>query len=168
MRWASVVCSRAAVMGSTSGVDLGADGRIGAGQIGETLRERLVVQHRAANDERQLAACADGVDQCVGIGGELRGGIRVERIDDVDQVMGRDGLLFAAGLGGADVHAAIHQRGIHADDFDGPALGQLQRGGGFSRCGGPKQADGAWRGDRRRGHHKLTGHAGTGGPGQPQ
>ncbi len=39
-------------------------------------------------------------------------------IADVDQMMGNARAQRArTGLGGADVHAAIHQRGIDADDF---------------------------------------------------
>ena len=63
------------------------------------------------------------------------------------------------GLRGADVHAAVHLRGIHADDLDGQPLGQRERERTLARRGRAHQQDG---GDQR-----LTARAGTSGRGPP-
>ncbi len=53
--------------------------------------------------------------------------IRVDRIEDVDQVVRDARARRRVGLGGADVHAAIDLRRIDADDLAGEALGERQR-----------------------------------------
>lgn len=119
--------------------------RIGAGQVVEPLRQRLVVQHRAAREQRRAAARGDLTDQAQRVGAETRGRIRVGRIDDVDQMVRHARALFARRLRGADIHVAVDERRIDADDLDRAARGERQRRGRLARCGGAEQA-----GDRRR------------------
>ena len=75
---------------------------------------------------------------------KLRGGVTLGGFDDIDQVMRRDGQRGGIGLGGADIHVAIHQRGIDADDFQREPLHQLHRDTSFAAGGGAHEENG-WR-----------------------
>jgi hypothetical protein len=76
------------------------------------------------------------------IGTELRGGIGSRRVTDVDQPVRRSLQQFRCRLGGADVHAAVDQRGIDADDLQREAAYQLDRQRGLARGGRPYQENG--------------------------
>ena len=125
-------------------VDRGAHFGVGAGQRVEAVEQRLEVEHRAADQERDRAARADRRDRRIGIGDEARRRIALGRIDDVDQVVRHRGALARARLGGADVHAAIDERRVDADDLDRMARrerrGDRQRGGALARRGRSGQA----------------------------
>lgn len=127
------------------GIERRAHVRIGARQVIEPLRQRLVVQHRAAREQRRAAARGDLADQAQRVRAETRGRIRIGRIDDVDQVMRHARALVARRLRGADIHVAVDERRIDADDLDRATRGERQRRGRLARCGGAEQA-----GDRRR------------------
>jgi hypothetical protein len=62
-------------------------------------------------------------------------GISFGRCDEIDQVMRNACACRHIGFRGADIHAAIHLRGIDADDFHWKALGECQRQRAFSRRG---------------------------------
>jgi hypothetical protein len=64
-----------------------------------------------------MTARADVVHELRGVFRELRGAVVLCRFEDVDQVMRHALALFTRGLGGADVHAAINIRAVHADDL---------------------------------------------------
>ena len=86
-------------------------------------------------------ARADFTDQTLGVSHKLSGAVGLQGIENVDQVVRYGGLLVAGGFGGANVHAAIDQGRIHADDFTGLAAlgqysGQRQSSIGFAGCGG--------------------------------
>src|SRR5467141_926396 len=72
----------------------------------------------AADEERDAAAGGDFPDQSHGVVAELRGRVAPGRVDDVDEVVGHRSPLGDRRLRGADVHAAVDLRGIHADDLD--------------------------------------------------
>ncbi|CAM2152120.1 hypothetical protein PT2222_270122 [Paraburkholderia tropica] len=132
------------------GVELRAHGGIGARQIVQTLCERLVVEHRAAHEQRHVAPRDDLARYAQRVGAKVGGGIGIGRIDDIDQMMRRRRAFFRARFRGADIHLAIDERRIDADDLDRAALrGHLRRiaecGGGLAGSGRPEQA-----GDRRR------------------
>ena len=80
------------------GVERGAHVGIGGGKIVETLRQRLVVQHRAADQQRHIPPRDDLSDQPQRIRAKLRGGISLGGIDDVDQMMRRHRALHRVGL----------------------------------------------------------------------
>jgi hypothetical protein len=88
-----------------------------------------------------VAAAVDIVDQARRVGRELRGRVGLARVEDVDQVVRQRGTLGHARLGGADVHAAVDQRRIDADDFQRHAFGQRQRDRALAAGGRPGQAD---------------------------
>jgi hypothetical protein len=102
----------------------------------QSLEQCLEIQHRAANQHGQRAACMDGPDTADGVDGKFGGAIGLGGIADVDQVVGHLGLFVGRRFGGADVHTAIHQSRVDADDFDGTrasyrqGCGRLAAGGG--------------------------------------
>jgi len=53
---------------------------------------------------------------------EVGGAVTLQRIEDVDQVVRHLREFGRGGLGGADVHAAVNQRRVDADDLHRPAL----------------------------------------------
>jgi len=117
MRCASAGASRAAVTGSTAassacsaaspvprlGVDALAHAGIGLGHGVQPFAQGLEVQHRAAHQQRQVAALRDFADEPLRVGDEARRRVGQSRVEDVDQVVRHLGALGRAGLGGADV-----------------------------------------------------------------
>ena len=61
--------------------------RVGRRHRIEAVEQRLEVEHRAADQQRQPAARADVTDQAARVGDEARRGIRIGWLDDVDQVV---------------------------------------------------------------------------------
>ena len=100
--------------------------------------QRLEVEHRAADQERQRAARTDRRDRLGGIGDEARSRVALGRIDDVDQMVRHGLALGARRLGGADVQAAVDDRRVDADDLHGA----LRRERGCDRQGGGALARG--------------------------
>ena len=72
---------------------------------------------------------------------EARGGIRVRRIDDVDQMMRDPRTRRGVGLRGSDVHAPVDLGGIDADDLAAQALRKLERKRALARRGRTHQQD---------------------------
>ena len=119
------------------GVQPGAHLGVGGGHVVDAVEQRLEIQHGATHQQRDGAAGADLSDQALGVLHELGRAVRLQRVEDVDQVVGHGGPLLQAGFGGADVHAAVDQGRVHADDFTGLAAlgqdgGQGQRAVGFT------------------------------------
>ena len=73
---------------------------------------------------------------------EARRRIRLRRIEDVDQVVRDARAIGGRRLRRADVHAAIHLRGIDGDDLAAEALGERQRERTLARRGRAHQQDG--------------------------
>ena len=116
-----------------------AHGRIGQRQIVKTFDECLRVEQGAADQQRLMSAGADLADQTSRIGREAGGRVRLGGLDQVDQVVRDRGPLGQRRLGGADVHAAIDQRRVDADDLDRPVRGQGHRCGALARGGRAEQ-----------------------------
>ncbi|MOA13784.1 hypothetical protein D3C78_1338470 [compost metagenome] len=87
--------------------ELGAHGRIGRGHVVHAVEQGLEVQHGAADQQRQRTARADFGDQALGILDELGGAVGLQRVADIDQVVGHGGLLGSRWLGRTDIHAAV-------------------------------------------------------------
>ena len=122
-------------------VERGTHAAVGGGHGVEPFEQRFVVQHRAAHEQRQLAACADLGDEALRVKHEARGRVGLGWVDDVDEVVRRAGQLVGAGLGGADVHAAVDERRVDAHDLDRQHVGDGQRRGGLARSGGAGEAE---------------------------
>ena len=116
-------------------------GRVGARQVIEADGEGARIEHRAAHQQRQSPAAADLADQLAGIVHEAGGRIRLGGLDQIDQVMRHRSQLGDAWLGGADVHAAIDQRRVDADDLEIEALGETHGDRALARGGRAEQHD---------------------------
>ena len=79
----------------------------------------------------------DLLDQRQRIAHKLGSAVGIERVTDVEQVVGNAGLFLHAGLGRSDVHTAVDEGGIDTDDLYRPLAGQLlgQRNGGAGFAG---------------------------------
>ena len=100
------------------GVDRRAHCGVGRRHLRESAAQRTEIEHRAADQQRQLAARADVVDRPPRVAHELARRIRLRRIENVDQVMRMPLQHVGRRLAGADVHAAIDHRRIDADDLE--------------------------------------------------
>ena len=125
-RGQTLVQVRPAVFGGF-GIQPGADVGTGTGQVVHGMQQRARIQHRATHQQRQAAACLDLVDQPPGIGGKFCSAVALNRVADIDKVVRRRISFFGRGLGGADVHVAVHQRRVHADDLHRQVSCQFQR-----------------------------------------
>jgi hypothetical protein len=76
------------------------------------------------------------------IGAKPRGGIGLDRIDDVEKVMRHPRARRRVGFRRPDVHAAIDLGGIDADDLDREALGERHCERRLAGPGGPHQQNG--------------------------
>ncbi|MCY1310313.1 hypothetical protein D9M70_604910 [compost metagenome] len=64
--------------------------------------------------------------------------------------MGKFGQHLAGGFGGADIHAPVDQRGIHADQLTGQHARQVQRQVGLAGGSGAHEKDGGRQGRHRK------------------
>jgi hypothetical protein len=74
----------------------------------------------------------------VRVGGELRGGVDLGRVGDVNQMMRDAAAFLERQLVGADVETAIHGGRIAVDDLATVPLGEGEPEGAFPRGGGAK------------------------------
>ena len=125
-------------------------GRVGGGQVIKAGCECARIEHRAAHQQRQSTSAANLADQLPRIAHEAGSGIGLARIDQIDQVMRHGSQLGRGRFGSADVHAAIDQRRVDADDFDLEALGQPHGDCALSRGGRAEQHDRVGCGQVRR------------------
>ncbi len=99
------------------------------------------IQHGPAHQQRQAIAPGDLADQGLRVLHKFGGAVGLQRIADVDQVVRHRGQFGGARFGGANVHATVDQRRVHADDFHRVRPGDGQRGGGLATGGRTGQAD---------------------------
>ena len=85
-------------------------------------QQRPQVQHGAADQQRHAPRALDLAMQRSASATKRPGGIAFRRLADVDEVVRHARAQLARGLRGADVHAAIDQRGVDAHDLDGQLL----------------------------------------------
>jgi len=123
-------------------VDGAAQSGIRRRQVGQPVAQRLEVQHGAAGQQRDVAARDDLAHQADGIGAKTRGGVALLGRYDVDQVVRADRAFRPRGLGRADVHVAVHQRRVDADDLDRQGLRERKRTGSLATGGGTEQEQG--------------------------
>ena len=109
--------------------------------MAETFLQRLEVQHRPPDEQRNIAARMDLGQRLAGILAEASGRVTIGGVEDIDQMMGRGRERLAIGFGGADVHVAVHLRRVDAYDFDLEARCQVHGNTGLPRCGGTHQQD---------------------------
>ena len=103
------------------------DSRIRPRQLVQPGREGAVVEHRTADELVNFSPAKLVLDGADGTRAELAGGIALVRIHQVEEVMRHPRALGRAGLGGADVHAAVDLRRVDRDYLERILLGELQR-----------------------------------------
>ena len=118
------------------------DGGAGFGQIVQALRERVVIHHGAADNQRQALAGVDFAHQARAVAHKIRRAVCRNGADDVNQMVRHGDQLSGAGLGGADVHVAVHQCAVQADDFAGKVLRDGKGKGGFAAGGCAEYGEG--------------------------
>ena len=91
--------------------------RVAARPGKQSARQRPVVEAGAADENRQPAAGGDVADRRRSFAGVARRRVLLERIGDVDHVMGDALLLGGRHLVRADVETTIDGGGVAADDF---------------------------------------------------
>ena len=116
--------------------------RVGRRQIGDAFEQHLVVEHRAADEERHLAARRDLGHHRLHVGQEAAGRIRLIGRDQVDQVVRITNQGGGVGLGGADVHVDEHLCRIDAHQFERKAFREGEGEVGFAGSGGPGEQHG--------------------------
>ena len=104
--------------------------------------ERAEIEAGASGDDGEVIAAGDLVEGDAGLAAVFAGGKNLARIGDVDQVMRQDALLFAGGLGGAYVHAAVDGDRVAADDFCRERLAKREGEGGLAAAGGAENENG--------------------------
>ena len=112
------------------GVKFGSYLRIGIGERVDAAKQRTKIKHRAAGQNRRASGGADRCNMRQCVPSKLTGRIRLVGVDDIYQAMRHSRLFLRVRLGGANVHAAIDQRGVDADQIGRHALayGHGQRG----------------------------------------
>jgi hypothetical protein len=94
-----------------------------------------------ARHQRHAAAREDALHGSDRVGAEAPGRVAPGRIDQVDQVVRHLRALDGRGLGRADVHAAVHQRRVHAHDFRGQARSEPHRQRRLAARGRPEERE---------------------------
>ena len=107
-------------------LQLGTNGRVGARHVGQAFQQRFVIQHGPAHQQRDTPTCGALSHCSQGIGAKFRRRIALGRITNIDQRMGKRVQNDSLGLGRANVHAAIDQCRIDADQVTRQYARQLQ------------------------------------------
>ncbi len=132
-------------------VQLRTQARFGLGQGVDALRQRAVIEHGAADEQRDSCARKNFPDDADRVLAEAPGGISRGRIDEIDQVVRYGRTLYGGRLCGTDVHPAVNLRGVEADDFD-----RVRRG--KPHCQPRLAAGGRTQENKNGGPTRLTGH----------
>ena len=132
---------RGTANGGEARLDAGAVFRVGGRQVVQSGVEGVVVEHGAADEQRDLAARVCGGDFAAGVGGEASGGVRFFRLKDVYQRVRVAGQGGSIRLCRANIHAAVDLRGVHADEMHGVAVGEGESERGFAGSGRADEAD---------------------------
>ena len=112
------------------------------GREGHRVDDGLHVQAGAAHEQGPAPARLDVGDRGAGFGLEAHHRPLLVGVAHVDEVMRDAGPLGGRGLGGADVHAAVHLHRVHRDDLDVvERLGDLQREPRLARRGGTDERE---------------------------
>ena len=123
--------------------------RVGFRQVGQPLLQRAEVQPGTADQQRHPALRADPPHRRQRVGAEIRCRIRLAGIADVDQRVRMARQCRRVGFRRADVHAAVDQRRIDADQAQRKLLAQRAGQRGLAGGGGAHQEDGEGAGVER-------------------
>ena len=122
---------------------------VGCRHVAQTFHQGFEIQHAATDQEGKFPTGANVLHQGLCIARKFCGAVGVQGIAYVDQVMRHGSALSGAGFGAADVHAAVNQSRINADDFNtfmAKPLGCHGQGdAGFTAGRGAGQSQRQWR-----------------------
>ena len=127
--------------GGIAGAEARAEGWVGGRCVVETVEQRAEVEAGAAGDDRQAPTGGDGGERLAGVAGPVAGVETLVGIDEVEEVVRDEGAVGGGGLGGADLHAAVHADGVAGEDFAREALGEAEGEVGFAGGGGADDGD---------------------------
>ena len=127
------------------GFERGAHRGVGRRHVVQALHECLEIQHRPTHQQRQFSARVDLADQPLRVAREVGGTVRLRRVADVDQVVRHGRAFCRTGFRAADVHAAVHQRRVDADDLERDRAGDHQRRRALAGSRRPGQREAALR-----------------------
>ena len=100
---------------------------VASGPRKQAAGERPEVETGPAHEERQLPTRLNVADRRCGIARELRGGVLLDRLRDVDEMVGNAAAIGWRRLVGADVESAKHGGRIAVDDLAAMPFGQGER-----------------------------------------
>src|SRR5271165_2269710 len=129
-------------VGGRGGIDVGTNLHISLRQIRNAGGEGMEIEHRAADQQGQAATRPNILHRRECIADEFPGGILLSRIANINQMMGMAGAQQGGRLGRADIHAAVDERGIDADDLQWKTLDEPQREVGLAGPGRTHQEHG--------------------------
>ncbi|MNP11191.1 hypothetical protein D3C76_1033650 [compost metagenome] len=117
--------------------DLRADFRIGGRHIREPFDQGLVIEHRAAHQQRNFTPRGDLGHGLQGIATKIRCRISLGRVENIDQAVRKFGQQLFRWLGSTNVHATVDQCRIDADQLAGQDFGEFDgqvglAGGGWT------------------------------------
>ena len=117
-------------------VEAGAQLLVRTGPGKQPTRQRAIVEPRAPHENRQPVARMNVPNGRRRVARELRRGVHLGRVRDVDQMVRDAAPIFLRHLVGADVEAAVDRRRIAIDDLAVVAFGQREAEGALPRRGG--------------------------------
>ena len=102
-------------------------GHIDVRALEQAVHERLVVEGRAADEQCALAPGRDVGERPFRDSEPLLHREGLARLDEIERVMAHSGELGRGRLGGADVHAAVHEHRVERDDLGAGPFRHFQR-----------------------------------------
>ena len=111
---------------------------------GESAHQGAKIHHGAADQQRHAAGTPGGAYFFGGIADEIAGGIALLRIPYVDESMRVAAQRLGIRLCRSDIHSAVYERRVHADDVNGKSVGKSESKVCLARCRRAHQAD-RWR-----------------------
>ncbi|MNZ73634.1 hypothetical protein D3C78_920520 [compost metagenome] len=107
------------------GLEFGTHRSVSRRHVRQAIDQCLVVEHGATDQQRDFAARGDFGHGLKGIGAKLRSRVALGRVANIDKTMWMGSQYLLGGLGAADVHAAVDEGRVDADQLAGQDLGQL-------------------------------------------
>jgi hypothetical protein len=126
----------------TLGGELAAEFGVARRQGIEAMGEGLQVETRTADDN---GSATTGDDLMQSWQGQLMVALGVTTVcgaEGAKKVVWMAGALLGGGFGGDDVKAGVKLKGVCIDDLAVQDIGEVERGGGFSRGGGANEKEG--------------------------
>ena len=115
-----------------------------AGAREQAARQCSIVKTGSTHENRHVVCPRDPPDGIGGVTGVPSGRIRLDRINDINEVVRNAQLSGRRNLVGSDIKASIHGRRVTAHDFAADSAGQRETQGALARCRRPNDRDHPW------------------------